>query len=334
MALPASSPKRSNNTWLRGLVGILIGGLFFWLVLRQTSWAEVSAILNNLKISWVCIAVVAYIASMAVRVVRWRRLMWEMKPLPYHSVSLALVVGYAMNNLLPARMGEIFRADFAGRRYEISRSAVIGSIALERTLDGLIVVLSLVLGRLFIRSNALLNSLTLGGFILFGSIFLILLSIRCNSQLRQFAWVPQIITRRMVSFQSGLTGLEPYVLVQTIFTSLAVWIFEGLAHWSILKSIYVSLNGQQMLSVVGVINLSTLIPSAPGFAGTYQYAYAFVLELFGYTSAQGIAAATAAQLFLLGTTTIAGLVIFTALNVIQITLNSQQKKSAEGKDRI
>lgn len=59
--------------------------------------------------------------------------------------------------------------------------------------------------------------------------------------------------------------------------------------------------------VVGVSSLSTLLPSAPGFLGPYQYAYALVLSLLGYESGQGVAAATAVQLFLMGSLTIVGL---------------------------
>ncbi len=132
----SASSATSRDTLLRGLLGIVIGGFFFWLALRQASWTDVSQILGQMQMGWVVGAIAAYIISMAVRIVRWRRLMWAMKPLPYRSVSLALVVGYAMNNLLPARLGELFRADFAGRRYAVSRSAVIGSIAMAIALTG------------------------------------------------------------------------------------------------------------------------------------------------------------------------------------------------------
>ncbi|NER80512.1 MAG: flippase-like domain-containing protein [Leptolyngbya sp. SIO1D8] len=323
----STNPK--HKTWLRGLLGVSIGMFFFWLALRQTSWTEVLNILREIQPSWILTAIAFYMVSLAVRVIRWRRLMWEMKPLSYPSVGLALLVGYAMNNLLPARLGELFRADFAGRRHGISRSAVIGSIAVERTIDGLVVVLSLVLGRLFIQNHALLNSLTVGGFILFASIFLMLLGISSNSRLSQLVWLPGPIINRIRGFQSGLSGLKPSLLIPAVIASLIVWVFEGLAHWSILQSLGVALNWQQMLSLIGVVNLSTLIPSAPGFAGTYQYAYAFTLVLLGHTRAQGVAAATTAQIFLLGSTTLFGLGTYTLLNAMRVF--SSDRKQPETK---
>jgi hypothetical protein len=86
--------------------------------------------------------------------------------------------------------------------------------------------------------------------------------------------------------------------------------------WSVLKAVDISLGWQEMLSVVGVASLSTLIPSAPGFVGTYQYAYAFTVSLFGYEPARGVAAATAVQIFLLGSVTLVGLGLYIYLNLV------------------
>jgi len=73
----------------------------------------------------------------------------------------------------------------------------------------------------------------------------------------------------------------------------------------------------QMLSIVGIVSLSTMLPSAPGFVGTYQYAYAFAVSLFSYEPAKGVAAATATQIFLLGSQTLAGLGIYFYLNLVK-----------------
>jgi hypothetical protein len=65
-------------------------------------------------------------------------------------VAEALLVGYGFNNLIPARLGELVRADYAKRQFGVSRSAALGSIVIERLLDGFIVVLCLSEGLLVI----------------------------------------------------------------------------------------------------------------------------------------------------------------------------------------
>ena len=308
-----------GRTWLRGVMGLALGGLFFWLALRQTSWTQVQAILSQADNQWLVIAMGFYAANMTVRVWRWRSLLWDIKALSFRSVGIVLVVGYAMNNILPARLGELFRANFAGRRWRLSRLAIAGSIVVERVLDGLIVVLSLVLGRLFItQQTVLINSLTTAGGILFSGIFIILwVSSRGSQQNWTIPLLPPTITKKIQGFCTGLAGLRGVRLAQVAALSLMVWLLEGIAQWSVLKAIGLSLNWQQMLSVIGLVNLSTLIPSAPGFVGTYQYAYALAVGLFGYPSAEGVAAATAAQVFLLGSLTLVGIGFYFYLHLLK-----------------
>lgn len=304
-----------QSRWIRATLGLAIGVVFFALALRQASWSQVQDILRHTDSRWIAVAIATYGISMVIRVERWRLLLWDVKPLAFKVVGLALVIGYAMNNILPARLGELVRANFASRRYALPLSATLGSIALERTLDGLIVVLSLLAGRFFVMQSPLLNSLTIAGFALFVGIAIALWVVSARTSSRWLDRLPKVVSARIRGFQAGLSALRGTQLSRVALFSLLVWVLEAIAHWSVLQALQLSLSWTPMLLIVGVVNLSTLIPSAPGFAGTYQYAYAFVLGLFGYTPASGIAAATAVQIFLLGSTTLIGLGLYIGLHL-------------------
>lgn len=299
-----------KRTWLRGGLGILVGAVFLWLALRQTTWQQVQAILTNARSEWLALAIALYGIDLAIRTSRWQHLLRAVKPLSFRATGRALLVGYAMNNLLPARLGELVRANFTGQRYQISRTAVIGSIAIERSLDGLIVVACLILGRLFVARNAVLDRLTLAGVLLFAGIFVALWLTSRSSLHRLLGRFPRPIIARIQSFQEGLTALRGSQLSRAIALSGLIWMFEGLALWAVLHAVGVELGWQPMLLVIGVVSLSTLLPSPPGFVGTYQYAYAFIIGLLGHQAAQGIAAATATQIFLLGGVTVIGLALY------------------------
>ena len=58
--------------------------------------------------------------------------------------------------------------------------------------------------------------------------------------------------------------------------------------------------------LLGLASLSTLVPTAPGYLGTYQLVFGHVFQLFGYSQTIGIIAATAVQVFCFGTVTILG----------------------------
>jgi uncharacterized protein (TIRG00374 family) len=306
------------RAWVRGILGLLFGALFLWLAFRQTSLAEVSTILAQSHESWLLIALGFYSVSMAMRIVRWQILLQDVKAFSFRNVGIALLIGYAANNLLPARLGEIFRADFFGRQYRVSRAAIAASILLERVLDGLVVVSCLVLGRAFIPNQpVLLNTLSLTGTLLFSSIFVLLWLLGRGHSLKWLTRFPPAVTRHIQSFRKGLSVRRTSGFSKAISLSLLIWLLEGLALWSVLRAVQVSLAWQQILTVLGVTSLSTLIPSAPGYIGTYQYAYAFTLNLFGYEPAQGIAAATAFQVFLFGSVTLIGIGLYFYISLLR-----------------
>lgn len=312
-----NSPLR--RTWIRGISGLAIGTFFLWLTLRKTSWEQVSTILSQANLGWLLAAVGFYAINMVVRILRWRRLLWNVKILSFGSVAIALLVGYAVNNILPARLGEIFRANFVGQKHQVPRSAVIGSIVVERVLDGLFVVMGLVVGGLFlVNKPALLDRLTGWGSILFFGTFLVLYILSKRRTLHWFRWLPSAIVRRIQGFNQGLSVIEGSGgFVAVLGFSLLILFLGIISHWLILKAIGVSLGLHQMLSIVGIVSLSTMLPSAPGFVGTYQYAYAFAVGLFNYEPAQGVAAATATQIFLLGSQTLTGLGIYFYLTLVK-----------------
>lgn len=307
-----------SNRWraaVRGLIGVLIGAVFLWLSLRQTSLAQVQAVLLEANRGYLWLALLMYWIDLGFRVARWRVLLWEIKPLSFRSVSLALVVGYAANNLLPARLGELFRADFAGRRYRLSRSAVIASIFVERVLDGLVLVLCLILGSLFVPGHPILERLTILSALVFLGVFGLLWLINGGFLAARVQAIPAIASRWQ-SFRAGLGIMRGQGVLRVVGLSLIIWFLEGTAIWLVLQAVGVSLSGLQMLPIIGITSLSTLIPSAPGFVGTYQYAYAVGLQLFSYGSALGIAAAAAVQLVLLGSVTITGLILYMSLSLL------------------
>ncbi len=301
---------------VRFLAGLVIGVIFLWLVLRQTSWNQVQDILFKIDLRWVIAAVTFYSTSIMLRVFRWRGILAHVKVLPFGSVATALLVGYAVNNILPARLGELFRADFTGRFYQVSRSSVVGTIFVERVLDGFVVVASLVLGQLFLAEQHILKSLTIVGAALFTSVFVALLILSKTSTLDIVSRWPTLSVK-LRNFSKGLGIISSRSLVQTVAFSLMVWGFEGYALWCILNSVQVFVGWVQILSILGVVTLSTLLPSAPGFVGTYQYAFAFAVGLFGYEGARGVAAATVAQIFLLGSLTIVGIGLYIYVSMIK-----------------
>ena len=92
--------------------------------------------------------------------------------------------------------------------------------------------------------------------------------------------------------------------------SLGIWLFEGAALWSVVRSVDIGLTPTEGLVLLGAASLSTLVPTAPGFLGSYQFVFAITFAAFGLSSAAGIVAASVTQVFLLGSATITGVTLY------------------------
>jgi hypothetical protein len=78
---------------------------------------------------------------------------------------------------------------------------------------------------------------------------------------------------------------------------------------TLLRACGVQLGVQEMCLVTGIVGLSTLLLSPPG-SGNAALRIRTLAFLFGYSSLQGLTAATGNQVFLLGSMTVTGLLVF------------------------
>ena len=130
---------RGARVWLGLAVSALFLGLLFVGVDRDELWES----LREVDARWLLAAAPVYAAALWLRAARWRRILWPELPIGARETFAPMLVGYAANNVLPARAGEVLRALILKRRHGTSRSAAVGTIVVERALDGLVLALAL-----------------------------------------------------------------------------------------------------------------------------------------------------------------------------------------------
>ena len=318
--------RRSENKWadLRVLrkpalaaFGLGLGGLFLWLALRQVEFRNAGAILQGLDIGYLLLAIATYWVSIALRIFRWRRMLNPYYPSTRLQIAETLIVGFAVNYILPARLGELFRADYAKRRFEIPRSAAVGSIAVERLTDGVVVVCCLWLGLVLATQASesfaaehlwVIQSIANVGAAIFAvATVCVVLIVRYRIRLHIG---PEWLRVRAAAFVDGLTTFKLVWTWGVLSLSLAVWGTEALALWFVFKSMAVELSLAVTLMLIGAATLSTLVPTAPGFIGSYQLGYVAVMNAVGVSAEVGLIAATTIQITFFGTVTLTGIAIF------------------------
>jgi glycosyltransferase 2 family protein len=272
---------------------------FLALALRHVRVDAVRETLVNVRLLWIAAAILVYAANLALRAWRWQLILRTFMEVPYLGVARALLVGYGLNAIMPARLGELFRAEFCKNNFGLARSQALTSIVIERLFDGLTVVICLGIGLLLATTKMrllqpLLDALAIAALV-FGGGLIVLLALSGTLLSQLFGRFPGLAAR-LALVEQGLRVLRTRrAVVLAIFTAI-IYVPDSLSLWLLIKAVGVGLGPAGTLVLVGAASLSTLIPSGPAFLGTLQFAYAVAMEFAGAPRELGIAAATLAQL--------------------------------------
>lgn len=295
------------------MLGLAVGAAFLWIALREVNPADLRATAATLDPVWLLSATLVYWAALGLRVLRWQLLLRELGPAPLSAVAETLVVGYAVNNVLPARLGEVARAAYAKRRLGIGRARVFGSIVIERVLDLCAILLCLGGGLVVLHYGehaARLPSFELvalnAGFII-GVAVLMIAALRSGNFAR--VPVPPQLAVLCHDFCAGIASLNRRSALLAVLLSAAIWSCEVVALTQVFAALALKLEPGQAMLVMGIASLSTLVPTAPGYLGTYQLVFALTMRAFGLPESVGIVAAGAVQACLFGSVTVAGAAI-------------------------
>jgi hypothetical protein len=243
---------------------------------------------------WVLPGVVVYFVGVWARTWRWHYLLRPLKPVSLTTLWPVVVIGYMGNNIYPFRIGEIIRAYVLKKKEEVSISASIATILVERIFDGLVMLLFVFIGLPLVpglpgwlRQTIILASLAFFGALI---IFLIMAARPATSR-KLYQWA----FRRFLSdnlqpkflaladrFMEGLSSLSSLRDILMVFvTSVVVWLLETVKYWFVMYAFGFSVSFFVLMLMNGVVNLATTLPSAPGYVGTFDTPGIEVLKVFG-----------------------------------------------------
>jgi glycosyltransferase 2 family protein len=289
---------RAGWRWQQALLGMAIGAALLALTAERASVGAILDSLAGLHAGWAGLALIAYAVDLGLRVLRWRLLFSRVAPLPIQTFARALLVGYGLNILLPARLGELARIEYLKLRTETRRSAAIPAVLVERAMDGLVVLAALGLGLLSAHavgggSPILLGLVGAGAAMVAVMVAAPMLVGRVPARIA--GRLPQRVAESLARAHAALSAMNGRILGGAAVATLAIYLAETAALAAMLKAVGATPSPGLLLALLGAASLSTLLPTAPGFLGSYQLAYALVFELFGQEPVLGAAAATAVQ---------------------------------------
>jgi uncharacterized protein (TIRG00374 family) len=285
-------------------LGVVISAAFIWLSLRGLRLDKFWGAVRTANYIWLVPGVAVYFTGVWVRAWRWHYLLKPIKDIPTRTMFPVTTIGYMGNNVYPARAGEVLRAVILKRRENVSVSASLATIIVERIFDG-VVMLAFVfvnlpeLARLGGDSGFLGNiqqAAVIGAGIFLGALGVFLLaamfpqvSARMGLGLIQ-RLLPIRLHEKMIGllgrFLDGLASLRsPGNVLMVFLTSVLIWILETGKYWFVMHAFPFRVSFFALMLMNGIVNLATTIPSAPGYIGTFDAPGIAVLKAFGVEAA-------------------------------------------------
>jgi uncharacterized membrane protein YbhN (UPF0104 family) len=251
-------------------------------------------------------AIAIYGFNTLVRSERWHRLLRDDGARPARADSYALTtIGYAVNNVLPARAGDAVRVVLLAPRAEASRRTVLGTIVAERLLDvGVILVLFVVVGYAVLGEVGAdsVGWIALATAVVIAAVGVAVALVRRNERIHDFVAPMLSSTLRLVSRHGVLL----------VGMTVAVWLIETAAWIAVGASVGFSMSFLEGLYLVALASVFALIPSGPGYAGTQDAAAVIGIKAIGGTGSTAVSYLVMLRFVLLVPITVVGFALLIA----------------------
>ena len=344
MGQTAKQPRSPVQRWLWLALGIAISLTFVWLIVQESRLEAFAGSFAALSFPFLLAALGVLALGQAARIVRW---WWMLRVLvPDLRLSRCIgpfLAGVAVNNVVPFRAGDALRVVAFGDQLGSPPMRVFGTVVVERILDVAVLLgvaaiclaglSEAVLPPALASGVAWLFALCIGGALVLVWLAPRLVQLRQRTPGGRFARLAERRWWPVVAAQLGHLGDTlviarrfPRALV-LIGLSILGWVCEGVMYVVVAAAFGADhLSGAPWLSLASG-TLATLIPSSPGYVGTFDYFAAQGYAAYGSPMSQAVAFAVTVHALIWVGLTLAG-APFAVLRALAIRRNSQAKEIA------
>ncbi len=314
-------------------IGLLLSALFLFLAFRQVDLPRIWTVIRSSRLHFLLLAGAVTFFQQVIRAWLWRVLLEPVKKTGFMNRLLSLLIGFAANCLLPARLGEFIRASYLGRRENISGSSAFGTIVVERIFDGFTLLFILLIGLMGTtfpdELQKVSGTLRTTGLTMFLAYILIIVFIigfkyRTDVFLTIFNRVLFFLSHPLRSratdmirnFSRGLVPMRNgQGWAQAIFYSFFLWTSSLYQIQLVEFSIGLSLPFIATFLIMAMASFGVIIPSAPGFIGTFHLAAQYGFLFYGVPREEALSAAILWHAAFFFPTILFGLIAFIWLQI-------------------
>jgi glycosyltransferase 2 family protein len=293
--------------FLRLVISVSIGVICLWLALRNVNVPEVWTALRTLPMAAIVIYALTLMVTHLFRAWRWQYLLRPIGvTLPFKRLLTISSVGFMAILALPVRLGEFIRPYYVVRGGQSRMSAVLGTVAVERIVDGLLIsILFFVtsLGSNYEPRLQLAAQLSLGAFVSLTLFLAFALhwterTIRLTLAMTLLStFAPHLADRIADKLRALIRGFrilhEPRNLFPFLVQTVLYWGSNGLGMWLLARSMNLDVSLTAVFAAMALTGLAISLPNPPGNIGPFHLAIKWGLGAYGVAKVPAVAYATA-----------------------------------------
>ncbi|MGH7652036.1 MAG: lysylphosphatidylglycerol synthase transmembrane domain-containing protein [Gemmatimonadaceae bacterium] len=322
-----------KSGWRAAIGGVLSAALIYW-TLHGISPSDIANRLSHADPLLFAGAIFCATAIFVLRAIRWRTILEPVAPrVSIGALWRAICIGMMVNNVVPARAGEIARAYALTREAPVPFATALASLAVDRLFDAIALLL---LAATALLDPALSASRTLAGrslasFATGGAAIVLILLVLLyalvffpSRLLRLYELFARRVSpsveergrRVLETFVQGLSVLRRPTRFAAVFGwSIAHWLLNGVGFWLSFKAVGITAPFSAALFLQAFIALGTAVPALPGFFGVFEYMAVRGLAVYGVGQEQAATWAIGYHLLTFVPITLIGAYYFTRLGV-------------------
>ena len=242
-------------------------------------WREIAACDKR----YVILGSLAHYATYLVRGMRWRRCLIHL-PIKAGSGKFGLLVFFYnfVDNLVPAKLGDVYAAHLARINFKIRRSAAMGSIVILRMIDAWIILMLASLASWLLFSahlpRAVTWSLIGGGIIAVGATTIMLVFFIFKKKLPR--WIPEKIQQMIQAFHTGMWP-RPKELLPIAALTIIIWGLETLWIFCLVLAFNLQIGPAEAIFLTMIPLLASAFPLTPAGAGVVEITLYSCLRVVG-----------------------------------------------------
>jgi len=280
------------------VLGFAISIILLYFALKGVHFSEIWLTLRKASLALAFTPLIFIALAISICSLRWSRVAGT--TVRFKEAFVALLIGMFVNNVLPARLGEVARGYVLSRKKKLSFTYSLSTVFLDRFFDLTGLLLIVLIALIFIPRASLPPVVSKGiyfviGVLLICIIFIIVLSREsfANRLSKKFLTIERPflsgLIRRLLEVQENLKRIgSPITIVFFVVMSFCSWLSMSVALYLVIRALHVSVPFTCVPFVCALLNLAISIPSSPGYVGLYQFLIVYLLSIFGVSRSEGL----------------------------------------------